>query len=192
MSEISIIRRANIKATLKRGDLGRIAKYLGKNTNYLSQVFSKNSVLNVSTALARGVEEAVGLDRGALDLPVTASEIESNKPTSKFADQLFSMIMAELFAPLTIEANSECSFGVHARWKIINNSNPYAVAELSSSDVGDILFARKSLLAAMLASGAIYGVLGIEDNDGLNYEYYCNNHGCATQIDKSVLLNDIA
>lgn len=83
--DITEIRRVNIRTLVeKRGMLSKLSKALGyKNPSFLSQMVGPNPTREVTEKFARRVEEAAGLEPGALDRPRDGVPAQAPAPAAQ-------------------------------------------------------------------------------------------------------------
>jgi len=197
---ISTIRRLNIEAYLGHGDLKLLADRLDKNANYLSQLFSFKSKRALSDKLARKVELALSLDRGALDrnpeevqntvdwkeeenrVQQDLKRVDELNKVSDLAFELLQTRLKELLPDAIFTSNISIPFdgqAYHAQFLIEDiNRVPILVVETTRSKAGlTRLISQKNVLALMSITGSEYGLIATESAGQLLETWLENNEG---------------
>jgi len=203
--DASKIRRLNLEIQLEHGDLKLLAEKLGKNANYLSQLFSLKSKRSLSNKLARKIEEVLELDKGILDrnpveIDSEADWAEENNraqegldqtiKSNRMSDLAFELLQARIrqMTPkgLMITA-AEITFDdqVYVIPILVKNSKnwPLLAVETTRSKSGLArILAQSNLLSSMSLTGCKHGLLATESDGQLLEKWFCYTGGKITLL----------
>lgn len=198
--DTSDIRRQNLKTHLKRGDLKLLAEKLGKNANYLSQLFSYKSKRSISNNLARTIEETLDMKPGLLDSNPEFVSFEIELKTEEFrveqeflkvrklnelSDMALELLLVRLrkilpTATLTIDAHVVFNEHTHIIRMLLKDPSDKALlcVETSRSHRGlSKLLSENSLVMNMSITGAQHGLIAIETDGQLIEKWYQSKDG---------------
>jgi transcriptional regulator with XRE-family HTH domain len=205
--DTSEIRRQNLKTHLKRGDLKLLAEKLGKNANYLSQLFSFKSKRSISNKLARTIEKTLNMKDGLLDCnPEVVSfeaelkaeefrveqelhKVRKSNELSEMALELLQVRLKKILPDAILTMDAHVVFNKHTYTiKILlkNTAGKALLCVETSRSQGGLskLLSEQSLVMNMSITGAEYGLLAIETNGQLIEKWYQSIAGKVSLINE--------